>query len=399
MSASAVQTHEPFRISDIWNKAQYRSLLFQAVLAIAVIVLFLFAASYLQQNYERQGKTFSFDFLWSVGSFQMNGGEYFYKPGETYIVAIAEGVINTIYLALFGIIAATLLGFVMGVARLSKNWLVAKIGTVYVEAFRNVPLLVQIFFWYAGVLGALQGPRKLYEKGQEIWFGLNSRGLYMPGIEGKEGFNLTLIAIVAAIIIWIVLGRWARQRFEKTGQPFPAFLTGLGILIALPLFMFIVTGMPADWDIAKMQGFNLKGGMRIIPEYAAMFLALTIYTGAFIAETVRSGIQAVSQGQWEAAGALGLRRSVILRKIIIPQAMRVIVPPLISQYLNLTKNTSLAVAIGYWDLFSVSTGPVLQKSGKEVEVILIVMGLYLLFSLGTSGIMNVYNSRVALKER
>ncbi|OQX44514.1 MAG: amino acid ABC transporter permease, partial [Candidatus Sedimenticola endophacoides] len=292
---------------------------------------------------------------------------------------------------------ATLIGFVMGVARLSGNWLVARIATVYIETFRNIPLLLQIMFWYFAVLQPLPRPKQSLSFGEAFF--LNNRGFYIPGPVFEQGFWLVGVAFALAVVAVVILARWARRRQEATGRQFHTVFVSLGLLLGLPLLAFLVMGMPMSWEYPALKGFNFRGGMVIIPELAALLLALSIYTGAFIAEAVRSGILAVSHGQTEAAYALGLRPGVTLRLVIIPQALRVIIPQLTSQYLNLTKNSSLATAIGYPDLVAVFAGTTLNQTGQAVEVIAMTMAVYLTISLSISLFMNWYNKRKQLVER
>jgi len=294
-------------------------------------------------------------------------------------------------------VLATLLGFVIGVLRLSRNWLIAKLAAVYVESLRNVPLLLQIIFWYFGVLSALPPARNSITIADVIF--INVKAISVPRPVFEPGFAAIPIALLVAILATIGLSRWARRRQEATGQPFPTFRAGLALLIGLPFLAALLTGFPLSWSYPELKGFNFAGGIGIQPEFVALLIALTMYTAAFIAEIVRAGIQSVSHGQTEAAFALGLRPGLTTRKIVIPQALRVIVPPLTSQYLNLTKNSSLAVAIGYPDLVSVFTGTVLNQTGQAVEVIFITMLVYGTISLIISLFMNWYNRRVALVER
>ena len=298
-------------------------------------------------------------------------------------------------MAALGIVAATVIGFLAGVLRLSSNFLVSRIVTVYVEFTRNVPLLLQIIFWWV-ILLALPRVRDSLSIADSVY--LSNRGVRMPAPVFGEGSIVIMIALVVAIAATVVLARWARTRQDATGEKFPAGWTGLGLIIALPLALFFVLGRPVTFDIPVMGRFNLQGGLNVTPELVALWIALATYTGAFISEIVRAGIGSVSKGQTEAAGALGLPPGLTLRKIILPQALRAIVPPLTSQYLNLTKNSSLAVAIGYQDLVSIGN-TVLNQSGQALEVISIFMISYLFLSLLTSAFMNSYNRRIALVER
>jgi len=307
------------------------------------------------------------------------------------------GLLNTLLVSLIGIVLASILGFLLGVARLSPNWLISKLATVYIEIFRNIPPLLQILFWYFAVFLALPGPRQSLDVG-EIFF-LNSRGLYMPAPGPSESFGLFAVVVLATIVGIIALGRWAKKRREATGQIFPLLWTSLALIVVIPGLTVLIGGNPLVWSVPELTGFNFRGGWVMIPELMALTLALTIYTAAFIAENVRSGIMAVSHGQTEAARSLGLRPGVTLRLVIIPQALRVIIPPLTSQYLNLAKNSSLAAGIGYPDMVSLFAGTVLNQTGQAIEVIAITMSVYLAISISISLLMNWYNKRIALTER
>jgi general L-amino acid transport system permease protein len=296
-----------------------------------------------------------------------------------------------------GIVFATVLGFVIGISRLSKNWLLSKTAGAYVETIRNIPLLLQLLFWYNAVLKALPDMRDSIAVPGGAF--LNNRGLFLPLPIFKDGFGAVEIALVVGVIGAIVFGIWARKRQEQTGRQAPVVRVALALLIALPLAVLALERFPLGFEFPQAGRFNITGGIEVLPEFAAVLFGLSIYTAAFIAEVVRAGILAVSSGQVEAAYSLGLRPRPTLRLIVVPQAMRVIVPPLTSQYLNLTKNSTLAVAIGYPDLVQVFTGTVLNQTGQAVEVVAITMLVYLTISLVTSLLMNIYNSRIALVER
>src|SRR5690606_4840051 len=319
-----------------------------------------------------------------------------YEEASSYGRAFIVGLLNTLLVAFIGIIVATILGFVIGIMRLSRNWLISKIATVYIEVVRNIPLLLQIFVWYHAVLKPLPGPRDSLELFGSVF--VNNRGLYMPKplFGPGSGFILAafLLGCVASVLVW----RWARQRQMDTGEQFPVLWTVLGLVVGLPLVALVATGVPVTFDYPELGGFNFRGGMVVIPEFTAMLFALSIYTASFIAEIVRAGIQGVSHGQTEAAHSLGLRPGPTLRLVVIPQALRIIIPPLTSQYLNLTKNSSLAVAIAYPDLVAVG-GTILNQTGQAVEIIGMWMVIYLAISLATSAFMNWYNARIALVER
>ena len=316
---------------------------------------------------------------------------------STFGRAFWVGLLNTLLVSGLGILFATILGFFIGLARLSRNWLVARLAGGYVQLIRNVPLLLQILFWYNAVLKALPELRGSVE----LPFGgyLNNRGLFLPRPEFGAGFDVVLIAFAVGIIAAAAMREWARRRQERTGVLVRVIWPAVGSIVGLPLIAFVLVRFPLSFHNPDLGRFNVRGGLEILPEFAALLIALSIYTAAFIAEVVRAGVLAVSAGQTEAAQALGLRSRTTLRLVVVPQAMRVIVPPLTSQYLNLTKNSSLAVAIGYPDLVQVFTGSVLNITGQAVEVVAITMAVYLTISLVTSLLMNLYGRSVAIVER
>jgi general L-amino acid transport system permease protein len=380
-----------------WNDPIIRSRTFQILTALVVIYFLWTIYQNTIINMERRGITTGFAFLGSPAGFGIVMSLIPYDETMSYGRTFYVGLLNTLLVSSLGIVAATILGFAVGIGRLSKNWLVSTLSAIFVDTFRNIPLLLQIFFWYFAVLRNLPSPRDSMEIG-EMFF-LNNRGVYMPAPVPEEGFWLVVAVLSAAIVGAAVLYRWARKRQDATGQLFPAIRVGLAMVLLLPAGAFLLAGSPLGWDVPELRGFNFRGGVSMIPELGALFIALTVYTASFIAEIVRSGIQSVSHGQTEAASALGLRRGTTLRLVIIPQAMRVIIPPLTSQYLNLTKNSSLAVAIGYPDLVAVFMGTTLNQTGQAVEVVAITMLVYLSISLLISLLMNVYNKAMALKER
>jgi general L-amino acid transport system permease protein len=380
-----------------WNDPRVRALFFQAVVLGGVIALGVIVVNNTLANLERQGIASGFAFLNTTAGFSISMSLIPYTETDTYGRAFVVGLLNTILVSFLGIILATIAGFIVGIMRLSKNWLVAKIATAYVEILRNIPLLLQLFFWYFGILRQLPSPRNSVNVSDTFF--LNIRGLYVPDPLPQPGFWWIPGSLGIGIVATIALSRWAKQRQLATGQQFPVFWASLAILVGLPAITSLLTGFPLKWDYPVLKGFNFQGGIQLIPEFVALLLALSIYTGAFIAEIVRSGILAVSKGQTEAAYALGLRPNLTLRLVIIPQAMRVIIPPLTSQYLNLTKNSSLAAAIAYPDLVLVFAGTVLMQTGQAVEIIAITMGVYLTLSLLISSFMNWYNQKMALVER
>jgi general L-amino acid transport system permease protein len=381
----------------IWNDPKYRALFFQFILIIGVgYVIYSIVANTLN-NMEARGISTGFSFMSETAGFDILQSLIPYNSDSTYGRTFVVGILNTLLVSVLGIFLATILGFTIGIARLSNNWLLAKLATVYIEIFRNIPLLIQIFFWYIVVLRAMPSTRdslSLFES-----FFLNIRGLSFPAPVTESSFIYTTLTFVIALIAIFILKRWAKKRQQATGQPFPVLLTSLALLILAPLLIFFITGSPLTWDVPELKGFNFQGGITIIPELFALLLALTIYTAAFIAEIVRSGIKAVDHGQTEAALSVGLTPSQSLRFVVIPQAMRVIIPPMTSQYLNLLKNSSLATAIGYPDLVSVFMGTTLNQTGQAVEIISMTMAVYLIISLLISFFMNWYNAKMALIER
>ncbi len=380
-----------------WNNPQTRAIAFQ-VIALVVTVAFGWSIfENTQANLRRLGIASGFDFLSSPAGFDIIQTLIPYSPTSSYGRVFWVGLLNTLLVSALGVVLATLLGFVIGIARLSKNWLISRLALVYIETFRNIPLLLQIFFWYFAVLRAVPAPRQSLSLGDVIF--LNIRGLYLPAPQFQPGFGWVIAAFGGAVAASWLLVRWARSRQLATGQQFPTLSVSLALLFGLPLVTFWLAGSPLEWQIPKLGGFNFQGGWVVIPEMASLLLALTIYTAAFIAEIVRAGIQAVSHGQTEASFSLGLNSGMTLRLIILPQALRVIIPPLTNQYLNLTKNSSLAAAIGYPDLVSAFAGTTLNQTGQAIECIAITMTVYLTISLLISLAMNQYNRRVALVER
>jgi general L-amino acid transport system permease protein len=384
--------------SSLLNDPTTRSVVFQLTLGGIVIVLIYGAVTNAIDHLERTHIASGFGFWNNAAGFDISQTLIPYSANvSTYGQAFWVGLLNTLLVGGLGIVLATVLGFVIGIARLSSNWLVARAAGGYVETIRNIPLLLQLLFWYNAVLKALP------EMHQSIvWFGsvyLNNRGLTLPAPLIQPGFGVVGFAFVLALALAIGFAIWARRRQERTGAQMPVGIVSLALIIALPLLAFVITGRPLGFDFPQAGRFNITGGMEVLPEFAALLLGLSIYTAAFIAEVVRAGILAVSTGQTEAAYSLGLRPGPTLRLIVVPQAMRVIIPPLTSQYLNLVKNSSLAVAIGYPDLVQVFTGTVLNQTGQAVEVVAITMLVYLTISLVTSLSMNIYNARMALVER
>ena len=381
----------------LWNNPQFRAIAFQAIALIAIVIFGWTIFQNTQTNLRQLGIASGFGFLSSPSGFGIVQSLIPYSATSSYGYVFWVALLNTLLVSILGILLATLLGFFIGIARLSKNWLISRLALVYIEIFRNIPLLLQIFFWYFAVLRAMPSPRQSLNLGDALF--LNIRGLYLPAPQFQPGFSLVVIALVIAIGLVIFLVRWAHRRQMATGQQFPIFSASLALLAGLPLLTFWLAGSPLVWQYPQLEGFNFQGGWVVIPEMASLVLALSIYTAAFIAEIVRAGIQAVSHGQTEASFSLGINSSNTLRLIILPQALRVIIPPLTNQYLNLTKNSSLAAAIGYPDLVSAFAGTVLNQTGQAIECIAITMAVYLTISLLISLLMNTYNRRAALVER
>jgi len=384
-------------ITRWWNQAGNRALLFQALLLLTVVLFFFLIGATALDNLERQGITSGFAFLSQKAGFGIIQTMISYSESSTYGRTFLVGLLNTILVSVLGIISATLLGFLVGIARLSTNWLIAKLAGIYIEIFRNLPLLLQIFFWYFAVLRALPLPRGSLQLGD--WLFLNIRGVYIPRPLPEQGFTLLGIIFLLSIAGICALKIWARKYQEKTGTELPTLPASLVIFIVPSAITWFATGGPLHWEFSSLQGLNFKGGLTVIPELAALLLALTVYTSSLIAEIVRSGILSVNHAQTEAARALGLPQRKILRLVIIPQAMRVMIPQMTSQYLNLVKNSSLATAIGYPDLVSVFAGTSLNQTGQAIEIIAMTMAVYLTINLTISWLMNRYNARVVLQEQ
>ena len=383
------------RVSRLWTDARARGLIFQVLLLLGLALAIAIIVVNTTENLRRAGLASGYGFLFDTAAFDINQRLIEYDSTSSYGRAFVVGGLNTILVAVLGIIAATGIGFVAGVLRLSNNYLISRIVAVYVEFTRNVPLLLQIIFWWIIML-ALPRVRDSISIGETVF--LNNRGIRIPSPIFESGSSIILLAIAGGLIGTIIVARWAKARQHATGQRFPVGWVGLAAVVGLPLAVYFLLGRPIGLEAPVMGTFNLKGGGNITPELTALWLALSTYTGAFISEIVRAGILSVSKGQTEAAGALGLRPGLTMRLITLPQALRVIIPPLTSQYLNLTKNSSLAVAIGYQDLVSIGD-TILNQSGQALEVISIYMIVYLSLSLITSAFMNWYNARIALVER
>ncbi len=374
-----------------------RAWLFQIIAVLAVISVAIYLIHNTVTNLSNRGITSGFAFLDRSAGFGIVQHLIDYEQGDTYGRVFLVGLLNTLLVSALCIVFASFLGFFLGLARLSENWLLRKLSTIYIETFRNIPPLLQIFFWYFAVLRNLPGPRQAVSA-FDLAF-LSNRGLYIPAPQFGEGLLAFIVAIILAGVASTGLFRFNKTHQIKTGQLRRTWPVALGLFIALPLIAQGIFGAALHWDVPELRGFNFRGGMALIPELAALTLALSVYTSAFIAEIIRAGIQSVPHGQHEAARSLGLPHPVTLRQVIIPQALRVIIPPLTSQYLNIVKNSSLAAAIGYPDMVSLFAGTVLNQTGQAIETIAITMSVYLIISLGISLLMNIYNRRIALIER
>ena len=381
--------------SYIYNPT-VRAIFFQVLTALLTVLLVLWIVDNTAQNLARSNTASGYGFLNSRAGFDIGQSMIEYTSDSTYGRALVVGFLNTMLVAITGIFTATIIGFIIGIGRLSKNWLIARLCTVYVEVFRNIPVLLVIFFWYTGVLSSLPQVRDSLA----LPFGMfiNNRGLAVPKPFWGDGSIVLPIAIVLGIVAAVLVARWAKARQAATGQQFPVFWASIGLVIGLPIVAFALAGWPLTFSFPELGRFNLAGGAVLGPEFVALYLALSFYTAAFIAETIRAGIRGVAKGQSEASAALGLQPSQATRLVVVPQAMRIIIPPLTSQYLNLTKNSSLAAAIGFPDLVATG-GTTLNQTGQAVEVVSIWMVVYLSISLATSMFMNWFNAKVALVER
>lgn len=404
MADMTAPPRESFRLSQLLYDARYRSLTIQVVAAILIMLLLVELVDNTVTNLAALGKDIRFGFLWSTAGYDINQQLIPFTSQDTHARAALVGILNTLLVAVLGCILATVIGVLAGVMRLSKNWLVARIMTVYVEAMRNTPLLIWIYIVFAVMTEATPLPRAFREGGDSsmlFWdsVAITNRGVYIPAPIWGEGSGLVVGVFLLSLAAIFVLRRYARKRQEQTGQQLPVLWMSLGLLVLPALLAFYVMGRPVTLDYPVLGGFNFEGGIQVRNSFIALWLALSLYTSAFIAEIVRSGILAVSKGQTEAAFALGIQPNRTMQLIILPQALRVIIPPLISQYLNLTKNSSLAIAVGYMDVRSTLGGITINQTGRELEGMLLLGLFYLITSLVISSLMNVYNSSVKLKER
>jgi general L-amino acid transport system permease protein len=404
MTSVPDQDGASFRLSMLLNDSRYRSLTIQSV----AFLLFIAAVGYLLNNaltnLAAQGQTFSFGFLGQTAGYDINQRLIEYDSQMTHARAALVGVLNTLLVALLGCIAATIIGIAAGILRLSSNWLVAKLMAVYVEVFRNIPVLIVILTIYAVMTETLPPPNAFRGEdatatmvlGDSVAF--TNRGVYVPKPVWGPGSVFVVLTFLASLLGMVAVARYAKARLYATGELIPTGRIQLALLILPTLLVFFLLGRPIGLEVPELRGFNFQGGLHLRGPFIALWFALSIYTAAFIAENVRAGIQSVSRGQSEAAASLGLRPNFVMRLVILPQALRVIVPPLISHYLNLTKNSSLAIAVGYMDV-TATTRITLNQTGRAIEAILLLMAFYLVISLSISAFMNWYNARIKLKER
>ena len=396
-SPSATTENTPLLLR-LWRNQQHRSITIQIITMVVLLTILGMIGNNVATNLEKAGKEFSFGFLNYPAGYDITFQPFIsYSPTDTHTRAGIVGLLNTLLVAVSGVVIATILGFTMGILRLSSNWLVNRIVYVFLEFTRNVPVLLHILFVYGIFLYTLPVPKKAINISDTVF--LSNRGFYTPAPVFEDGFEYVLIAILVAVLIVFFFKHWAKKIQDTTGKIYPVFYVSLAILIGLPLLTFFISGSPLSMDMPAMKGFNFKGGTSIKPEYIALTFALSYYTSCFIAEIVRGGVLAISKGQTEAAHGLGLRPNRTLQLIIIPQALRVIIPPLCSQYLNLTKNSSLAIAIGYMDVVATIGGITLMQTGKEMETMIILLLVYLFISLVISAFMNWFNRKMALVER
>jgi general L-amino acid transport system permease protein len=380
-----------------YNNPRIRGFFYQIALIAGLLYFFGTIIGNTLANMEATGIKTGFDFLGAAAGYDVLMSLISFESTDAYGRIFVVGFLNTLLVSAIGIFFATLLGFVFGVAHFSHNWLIRKVALVYVEIFRNVPLLLQVFFWYFAVLSSLPGARQSLSLGEAVF--LNVRGLYMPKLIGGDLSSLVWIALGAAVAGIFVLRRWAKKRQELTGQQFPVLKTSIAMVILFPLIVAALTGFPFTVEYPALKGFNYFGGITVIPELMSLAIALSVYTGAFIAEAVRAGVQSIPHGQTEAARSIGLRENKIMSLIIVPQAMRVIVPLLNSEYQSLVKNSTLAAAVGYPDLFNVFVGTALNQTGQAIETIFMTIIVYFVVNMVISFLMNRFNNAVALVSR
>ena len=398
MNSRSVTAIQPNLLLRLWRIQKYRSVFIQIITMVVLFAVLGLIGKNVATNLEIAGKDFSFGFLNYPAGYDITFQPFIpYTPTDTHFDAAIIGILNTLLVAVSGVILASILGFTMGILRLSNNWLISRLVYVFLEFTRNVPILLHILFVHSIFLYVFPVPKRAISISDTFFF--SNRGIQIPSPVFEDGFGYVWTVLLIAIAIVAVFVYLAKKNQDETGKIYPIFTISLAILFCLPLFTFFVSGAPLSWEIPVLKGFNFKGGISIKPEYMALTFALSYYTSCFIAEIVRGGILAISHGQTEAADALGLSPNKTLQLVVIPQALRVIIPPLASQYLNLTKNSSLAIAIGYMDVVATIGGISLMQTGKEMETMIIVLLTYLFFSLIISGFMNWFNSRMSLVER
>ena len=384
-------------VNNLWRNEKSREIIIQLLVLLSIGWFLSWLVANVDANFKALGKDISFEFLFIPAGYDINQYLIDYNNRDSHLRAGIVGLLNTGLVAFFGIILATVLGISVGIIRLSKNWLASKIAYWYVEFTRNVPILLQILLWHGIIINTLPHPKKAINIA-DVTF-LSNRGFYIPKPLTENGIELVYLFFIIAIIFSILFYKYCKKKQDLTGAQYPVFWINLSVIISLPLFAFFISGMPISLEIPALKGFNFRGGMHMSPELAALTFALGIYTAAFIAEIVRAGILAVDKGQREAAESIGLKPSKVMNLVILPQARRVIIPPLTSQYLNLTKNSSLAIAIGYMDLVATLGGISLNQTGREMETMVIVMLIYLSVSLSISALMNWYNNKAKLVGR
>lgn len=384
-------------VSRLWHDKEARQVIIQIIAFVGIFAFFFLMVRNAITNLEAIGKDISMDFLWQPASYDISQTLIEYSSRSTHFRAMLVGILNTMLVAVFGIALATILGFTLGVCRLSKNWIVNKLAYVYIEYVRNVPVLLHILLVHGLIVNALPTPKNAIAVSDAAF--LTNRGFFVPGPDFEPLFGLVLALFVIGLGFSWWFRRYAQQVQDHSGKQYPVFWICTAAIVGVPFLAYFLLGSPIAWEIPVLKGFNYRGGVVIRPEFIALWLALSIYTAAFIGEIVRAGISAVAWGQNEAAAALGVSRGRTLSLVVIPQALRIIVPPLTSQYLNITKNSSLAIAIGYMDIVATIGGITLNQTGREMECMTIVLALYLVFSLLISSTMNWYNKRIRLVER
>jgi general L-amino acid transport system permease protein len=404
MSTLTDPSAESFRLSMLVNDTRYRSYTFQFIALLCIIALFSYLGVNLVQNLRQAGLNISFDFLGNPSGYDINQRPIEYNSQSAHFRAAMVGILNTLIVAFLACISATVIGVFAGVARLSPNWLLRKVMSFYVEAFRNVPVLIWILIIFSIMTAALPAPNAFRGENPTasmLWdaFAFTNRGVYAPKPIWLDGSWIVVATFLLSVVGAIAYRRYATKLLYATGRLLPMGWPTLAIIILPALIMYYLTGRPIDLEYPALKGFNFQGGLNMLGSLIALWFALAIYTGAFIAENVRAGIQAISKGQTEAAASLGLRPNRIMNLVILPQALRVIIPPLISQYLNITKNSSLAIAVGYMDITGTLGGITLNQTGRAIECVLLLMLFYLTISLAISAVMNLYNNAVKLKER